>query len=88
MISYCHQKNITKNSRTYSIIIIAVHLVVCNQGRRNVLKHRLAQNFQKSPRSHRHRNLAGPLASQVGSAVPVCNNFIVLKVCFKPNELQ
>ena len=53
-------KNITKNSSTYSIIIIAVHLVVCNQGRRNALKHRLAQNFQKAPRNQRHRNLAGP----------------------------
>ena len=80
MISYCHQKNIAKNSSTYSIIIIAVHLVVCSQGRRNALKHRLAQNFQKAPRSHRHRNLSGLLASQVGSAVPVCNNFTVLNV--------
>ena len=43
----------------YSIIIIAVHLVVCNQGRRNALKHRLAQNFQKAPRGHKNRNLAG-----------------------------
>ena len=38
-------KNITKNSSTYSIIIMAVHLVVRNQGRRNAMKHRLAQNF-------------------------------------------
>ena len=82
MISYCHQKNITKNSSTYSIIIIAVHLVVCNQGRRKPLKHKVGPKFSKGPKKPQTPKFSRALASQVDSAVPVCNNLVVLNVMF------
>ena len=49
----------------YSIIIIAVHLVVCNQGRRNALKHRLAQNFKRPQEATDTAKFSWVLASQV-----------------------